>query len=106
MKRSSVLAAAGLFVALAGAAGGLALYKSQELAGGHGGGGFEPAEAVNIAEARTVQWNPTSDLVGTVIAVRSVLVRNELAGVVTTVGFESGGVVEEGRVLLAQDDAT
>lgn len=107
MKRSSVLAAAGLFLGLLGAAGGLAYYKAQELeAAAAGGGGFEPAEAVDITPARQVPWQPTSDLVGTVVAVRSVLVRNELAGVVTKVGFESGATIEEGEVLLALDDST
>lgn len=107
MNRSSVLAAAGLFLGLLGAAGGLAYYKTQEIAAAQSGsGGFEPAEAVDITEARRVPWQPTSDLVGTVVAVRSVLVRNELAGVVTAVGFDSGEAIEEGRVLLALDDST
>jgi membrane fusion protein (multidrug efflux system) len=106
MNRSSVLAAAGLFLGLLGAAGGLAYYKAQEIgAAAAGGGGYEPAEAVDIAEVRQVTWQPTSDLVGTVVALRSVLVRNELSGVVTTVGFESGAVVEEGQVLLKLDDS-
>lgn len=66
---------------------------------------FEPAEAVNIIEAREVSWQPTADLVGTVIARRSVMVRAELGGVVRTVGFDSGSTVEEGQVILTQDDS-
>lgn len=67
--------------------------------------GFEPAEAVEILEAREVEWQPTADLVGTVFALRSVTVRNELDGVVRFVGFDSGQVVEEGQVLIRQDDS-
>jgi membrane fusion protein (multidrug efflux system) len=70
------------------------------------GEGFEPMEAVEIVEAREATWQPTADLVGTVFARRSVTVRNELDGVVRFVGFESGEIVEEGRVLLRQDDTS
>jgi membrane fusion protein (multidrug efflux system) len=74
--------------------------------GGEGGGGFEPSEAVQLVDARQVEWRPTADLVGTAFAIRSVTVRNELAGVVTRVGFESGSQVDPGAVLLQQDDTT
>lgn len=76
--------------------------------GGPGGEGmgFEPAEAVEVLEAAEVPWQPTADLVGTVFAIRSVTVRNELPGVVRVVGFDSGSLVEPGQVLLQQDDTT
>lgn len=67
---------------------------------------FEPFEAAQIVEARKITWLETADLVGTVFALRSVTVRNELAGVVTHVGFQSGDVVEAGHVILKQDDTT
>lgn len=107
MKRSSVVGVL-LVAALLITVGGLAMYRVRHTDAAPGGGagaqGFEPAEAVNIVEAREVPWQPTADLVGTVIAVRSVMVRNELAGVVTSVGFQSGSVVERGQVILTQDD--
>jgi membrane fusion protein (multidrug efflux system) len=109
MRRSSVLAGVSLFVGLAVVAGGLAAYKmrrGEPAAPGGGGGGFEPAESVQLIEAREVNWQPEADLVGTVIAIRSVLVRNEIAGRATFVGFDSGSTVEEGQVLLRQDDTT
>ncbi|MBC7835575.1 MAG: efflux RND transporter periplasmic adaptor subunit [Phycisphaerales bacterium] len=107
MKRSSVFAAAVLFIGLGAVAGGLALYKYREVAAAAAaGGGYEPAEAVGIVAAREELWQPTSDLVGTVIARRSVLVRNELEGRVTAVGFDSGSIVEEGQTVLTQDDTT
>ncbi|QOJ00739.1 MAG: efflux RND transporter periplasmic adaptor subunit [Phycisphaeraceae bacterium] len=71
---------------------------------GGGGGGYEPSESVELVDAAVLSWQPTADLVGTVFAVRSVTVQNELAGVVRTVGFTSGDVVEAGRVLIQQDD--
>jgi membrane fusion protein (multidrug efflux system) len=41
-----------------------------------------------------------------VVSLRSVQVRNEVAGRVRTVRFESGAIVEEGEALLELDDAT
>lgn len=67
---------------------------------------FEPAEAVQAVEARRVLWQPTADLVGTVFAIRSVVARNEVPGVVTFVGFDSGSIVEPGQVILRLDDQT
>jgi membrane fusion protein (multidrug efflux system) len=75
-------------------------------AGRNGVPAFEPAEAVEIVETRELSWQPTADLVGTVFAIRSVAVRNEIEGIVTFVGFDSGQVVEGGQVLLRLDDAT
>ncbi|MBA4120727.1 MAG: hypothetical protein C0513_08555 [Isosphaera sp.] len=96
-------------VVVAGA-GGAAVYFRHEL--GRGGPpadqaqAFEPAEAVEVVEARRVLWNPTADLVGTVFAIRSVVARNEVPGVVSFVGFDSGSVVEPGQVILRLDDKT
>ena len=106
MKRVVWVVIAVVIVVVLAVMGGLALYganvgDSRQPAGA----AFEPTEAVEVVEAREVPWQPTADLVGTVFAVRSVMVRNELAGVVTAVGFQSGSVVEEGQVILTQDDA-
>jgi membrane fusion protein (multidrug efflux system) len=67
---------------------------------------YEPAEAVQIVQARQVPWQRTADLVGTVLALRSVAIRNELGGLIRTVHFQSGDVVEAGQVLVTQDDST
>lgn len=105
MKSMSILTGVGVFAIIVAAVGGLGYYTF----GDHGAqpptAGFEPMEAVQVATVAEVNWYPTADLVGTVIALRSVMVRNELAGVVASVGFDSGSVVEQGQVILAQDDA-
>ncbi|MFM9995556.1 MAG: efflux RND transporter periplasmic adaptor subunit [Phycisphaerales bacterium] len=106
MKRSSVVTLVLTLVGLGAAGGGLAWFAMS--AGGAPAGGlppdFEPAEAVNVVEARVEPWQPMADLMGTVIARRSVTVRNELVGTVTFVGFDSGSIVEAGQVVLKQDD--
>jgi len=87
--------------------GGLAYWKfGRSPAAGAAGGGFEPAEAVQVVEAKTAMWRPTAELSGTVVALQSVTLSNEVAGTVNGVMFESGAVVEAGHVLLTIDSAT
>lgn len=90
---------------LAVVAGGLGYWKYAELSAPPAPG-FEPAEAVQVVTAQKVNWRPTADLVGTVFALRSVTVSNEVAGTVTKVGFDSGELVEAGRILITLDAAT
>jgi membrane fusion protein (multidrug efflux system) len=101
--RSTVVGAA-VFLGVAAVAGGLTAYKVRALSA-EAGGGWEPAESVQVVTAREVAWRPEADLVGTVRSLRSVEVQNELAGVVRAVRFESGSIIEAGEVLLTFDDA-
>jgi membrane fusion protein (multidrug efflux system) len=105
MRRALVVTAVVLVAGLLAAAGGIAAVKVR----GHKADtavAYEPSEAAELVMAREVPWQETAELVGTVFAMRSVIVRNELAGTVRFVGFQSGEVVEEGQVILRQDDAT
>jgi membrane fusion protein (multidrug efflux system) len=63
----------------------------------------EPVEAVNVAIASKRQHRHTSTSIGTVLALRSVTLRNELPGTVKSVALEPGAVVEPGQVLVALD---
>ncbi len=104
MKRSTLLAGFLMFTVLGCVGGGLAWWKYRQI-NAPPPPPFEPAEAVRLAEARQVVWRPMSDLVGTVLAERSIMVNTELAGVITKLPFESGQIVEPGMVILMQDDA-
>jgi membrane fusion protein (multidrug efflux system) len=105
MQRASVLTAAAVFGAIALAGGGLFAFKWRAL---HppAAPAWEPSETVEVQAARQVDWQPMADLVGTVFALRSVELKNEVAGRVTTVAFQSDQVVEAGAPLLQLDDAT
>jgi membrane fusion protein (multidrug efflux system) len=63
----------------------------------------EPIESVNSAVARQREYRPTTTSVGTVLALESITLRNELAGTVRRVALVPGQVVEAGTVLVVLD---
>ncbi|HEY6641310.1 efflux RND transporter periplasmic adaptor subunit [Povalibacter sp.] len=63
----------------------------------------EPAELVAIAVAQQRQHSRTTTSIGTVVALRSISVRNELPGTVKQVSLVPGQIVEAGTVLVALD---
>lgn len=63
----------------------------------------EPAEAVATALAREYQHVRTTTSIGTVVATRSISVRNEMPGTVRQVALQPGKIVEPGTVLVALD---
>ena len=100
-----IIVAVAMFVIVGTVATGLLLYKQRQLntvPEGHG----EPPTAVELVKAKTTMWQPTTDLVGTVVALRSVALQNEVEGLVTFVGFESGDIVEPGHVMVKLDERT
>ena len=60
----------------------------------------EPSETVQIQRVETTSWQPRLTLTGSVLATRSIEIRNELEGIVTFIGFASGGNVKKGDVLV------
>lgn len=65
----------------------------------------EPVEAVTAATAVPRDYQPTGTSIGTVQALRSITLRNEVPGTVRRVNLEPGQVVEAGTVLVALDVA-
>jgi membrane fusion protein (multidrug efflux system) len=65
----------------------------------------EPVEAVQAAVATEREYRPVTTAIGTVVATRSISVRNELPGTVRRVALEPGQIVEAGTVLVALDVA-
>jgi membrane fusion protein (multidrug efflux system) len=106
VRTSSIVAGVALFGVLGLGAGGLWLWKRSDIAKAANAPQMEPPTAVKLEPARTTLWAPMSDLVGTVVALRSVTVKNEVEGVVRKVGFDSGAIVEQGQVLVQLDDST
>jgi membrane fusion protein, multidrug efflux system len=63
----------------------------------------EPAEAVAVAVAREREHSPSTTSIGTIVALRSITVRNELPGTVRHVSLVPGQIVAAGTVLVALD---
>ena len=63
----------------------------------------EPAESVVTAIAEERQHSRTTTSIGTVVALRSITVRNEVPGTVRRTRLSPGQIVEAGTVLVALD---
>ena len=63
----------------------------------------EPMESVTAAVAKEREHRPTTTAIGTVLALRSITLRNELPGTVHYVNLSPGQIVERGTVLVALD---
>ena len=66
---------------------------------------FEPMEAVTVATARALQHREATTSIGTVLALRSVTLRNEVPGTIRYARLTPGQIVEAGAVLVALDVA-
>ena len=106
-RRRGALASALLLVALLATGGVLAAWKSESLAAQDAAAASqpEPAEAITAATVESREHRPTVTSIGTVLATRSVTLRNELPGTVREVRIEPGQVVEAGTVLVRLDVA-
>lgn len=94
-----------LLLALAVTGGGLIAWKraSMRRADAAAASQPEPVESVTMAVARERQYRPTTTSVGTVLALTSITLRNELSGTVRQVMLTPGQVVDSGTVLVALD---
>jgi membrane fusion protein (multidrug efflux system) len=63
----------------------------------------EPMESVSLGVATERQYRPTTTSVGTVLALNSITLRNELSGTVREALLVPGQLVEAGTVLVALD---
>ena len=63
----------------------------------------EPMETVTVAVAKEIEHRQSTTSIGTVLALRSITLKNELAGTVREVRLAPGQIVEAGTVLVALD---
>ncbi|MFO0698207.1 MAG: efflux RND transporter periplasmic adaptor subunit [Nitrospira sp.] len=63
----------------------------------------EPIESVTVALVREVEHEETTTSIGTVLALRSITLQNELAGTIREVRLKPGHTVEAGALLVALD---
>jgi len=63
----------------------------------------EPMETVTVALAKEIEHRQSTTSIGTVLALRSITLKNELAGTVREVRLMPGQIVEAGTLLVALD---
>jgi len=105
MKASSWIVSLSLVGALIAAGLGLAAWKRADLqkSAAMAANQPEPMEAITSATAEEIEHRNEVVAVGTVLALRSVTLRNELAGTVVTANLTPGQIVEEGTILVGMD---
>jgi membrane fusion protein, multidrug efflux system len=94
-----------LLLAVLGVAAALAVWKRASMKASDAAAGMqhEPMDAVAVATARSHEHRAMTTSIGTVVALRSVRLRNEVAGTVREVNLAPGRIVEEGVVLVQLD---
>lgn len=94
-----------LLAALAGVGIGLATWKhtSTQEANAATANQPEPMETVMMAVAKPFEHRQKTTSIGTIIALRSITLRNELAGTVSQVRLTPGQIVDAGDVLVRLD---
>ena len=107
MNRRGWIASSLLLLLIAGTAIGLAGWKSSALRREAAASASqpEPVETVTFAVAAEREHVATTTSIGTVLALRSVVLQNELPGTVRDVALEPGTIVEAGTLLVALDVA-
>jgi len=107
MKRRSQIGSALLFLVVVAAGAGLAAWKRADLRAEQAASAAqpEPVEAVTVAVASEREHVRTTTSIGTVHALRSVTLRNEIAGTVREVALVPGEIVEAGALLVGLDVA-
>jgi membrane fusion protein (multidrug efflux system) len=99
------VASIALLAVIVGGAAALGLWKYVSISSARAAAASqpEPMESVMAATATERPHRPTTAAIGTVIALRSITLRNELAGTVRRVTLTPGQIVEPGTVLVALD---
>ena len=92
-----------LAVVLLGAGTVLAAWKHNRLEAEKSAVQPEPVEAVTVATATSRTHRESTTAIGTVLALESITLRNELPGTVRHVSLTPGAIVEAGTVLVALD---
>jgi membrane fusion protein (multidrug efflux system) len=85
--------------------GGLAAWKVQDRQEAEAASANppEPIETITVAIARPHEHRPTTSVIGTVLALQSITLRNEEPGTVEQAMLTPGQVVEPGTLLVALD---
>lgn len=104
-RRPRWIASAVLLSAVTVTGAALAAWKIDTLRDADAAAASQPEwpEVVTVATSEPYEHRPTVTAIGTVLATRSVTLRNELSGTVEQVRLEPGAIVEAGTLLVQLD---
>jgi len=99
------IAAFVLLGSVLGSGGLLAVWKQSAVreAAAAAAGQPEPVERVTLAVAEAGEHHATTTAIGTVLALRSITLKNEVSGTVVRTEVKAGQIVDAGTVLVALD---
>ena len=105
MRWRSWLGSSVLLLVLAGVAGGLTIWKQADLEAAEAAAANqpEPVETITAVTATEREHRRVATSIGTVLALRSITLRNELAGTVREAHLVPGEIVDAGAPLVALD---
>lgn len=106
-RKSNWIAPTLLLLSLGLLGGALAAWKAGAVQRSHEAATNQPEqmETVTLAIAKETQYQRTTTAIGTVVALRSITLRNELPGTIREANLTPGQVVEAGQLLVALDVA-
>jgi membrane fusion protein (multidrug efflux system) len=70
------------------------------------GSQLPPPTSVTVATAEAAQWERRVKAIGNLVAFQGVNVTTEASGVITSIDFDSGQRIQEGKLLVELDNRT
>jgi RND family efflux transporter MFP subunit len=94
-----------LLLVIALTAGGLVAWKRNSIKKSDAAASHQPEqiESITMAVAKQQQYRPIATSIGTILALNSITLRNEVSGTVKRAALTPGQVVDQGTVLVALD---
>jgi membrane fusion protein, multidrug efflux system len=105
MSRNQLVASIAVLIAVLATGAALATFKYSSIqeSAAQAANQHEPMESITASTARKVEHRQTSTAIGTITALRSVTLQNEVSGTVRRVNLTPGQVVNAGTVLVELD---
>ena len=105
MSRNQLVASIAVLLAVLVTGGAIAAFKYSSIqeSAAQAANQPEPMEVITASPARQIEYRSTATSIGTVTALRSITLQNEVSGTVRQVNLTPGRVVEAGAVLVVLD---
>jgi membrane fusion protein (multidrug efflux system) len=105
MSRKQLVASFAVVITVLATGGALAAFKHSSLqeSAAQAANQPEPMESITVSPVRRVEHRHSTTAIGTITALRSITLQNEVSGTVRQVNLKPGQIVEAGTVLVMLD---